>query len=289
MWNRATLKERGHSALKRNYWKCIIAAFIVMLLTGSFNSGRNSSQQEQPALYSSGQTLSGYTDNENLNEDVFTEDGVYTDASGTEYYFNDSSAIPANRWSQVPSRITSSIAGFFLPVLNMGRSFLVGLFPLVAGVAIAASILLGIFVFSLFEVGGAKFFVENAGQPALVRELLCGFTNGHYGNTVLTLFLRSLFTFLWSLLLIVPGIIKHYEYCMIPYLLADHPELSHDEAFAISKSMMDGNKLDVFVLDLSFIGWQILSGLTFGILGIFFVNPYIYATKAELYLALKRD
>ncbi|MEI3339447.1 MAG: DUF975 family protein [Eubacterium sp.] len=285
MWNRASLKERGRAALRRNYWKCIIAAFIVMLLTGSFNSGRNSSQQEQPALYSSNQ----YVDDTDLTEEFSSEDGVYTDASGTKYYFNDSTPFSENPRFRTPSRITFSIAGFFLPFLNMGRSFLVGLLPLVAGVAIAASILLSIFVFSLFEVGGAKFFVANAGQPAQVRELLCGFTNGHYGNTVLTLFLRSLFTFLWSLLLIVPGIIKHYEYCMIPYLLADHPELSHDEAFAISKSMMDGNKMDVFVLDLSFIGWQILSGLTFGILGIFYVNPYIYATKAELYLALKRD
>ena len=60
-------------------------------------------------------------------------------------------------------------------------------------------------------------------------------------------------TFLWSLLLIIPGIVKSYEYRMIPYLLADHPEMSKDEAFAASKAMIDGNKWDAFVLDFSFI------------------------------------
>lgn len=101
------------------------------------------------------------------------------------------------------------------------------------------------------------------------------------------MFLRNLFIFLWTLLLVVPGIIKHYEYLMVPYILAENPGMRREEAFLISKKMMMGQKWDTFVLDLSFIGWRILEGLTFGILGIFYVEPYIQSTFAELYTVNK--
>lgn len=147
--------------------------------------------------------------------------------------------------------------------------------------------ILRIFVFSMLEIGGCRFFIENAYRPAAMGEFLFAFRSGGYGKMVLTQLLRDLYTFLWSLLLIIPGIVKSYEYCMIPYLLADFPELTTDGAFSISREMMDGNKWDTFVLDLSFFGWELLSAVTLGIAGIFYVNPYEYATKAELYLKLK--
>ena len=74
---------------------------------------------------------------------------------------------------------------------------------------------------------------------------------------------------------------------MIPYLLADNPQMTKEEAFAESKSMMQGQKWKAFVLDLSFIGWDILSGMTMGILGIFYVQPYKDGTHAALYEALR--
>ena len=101
------------------------------------------------------------------------------------------------------------------------------------------------------------------------------------------MFLKALYVFLWSLLLVIPGIIKGYEYRMIPYILAENPGIDTKEAFAMSKQMMDGNKWNAFVLDLSFLGWIILSVFTCGILAVFYVNPYIYMTDAELYVALK--
>ena len=102
-----------------------------------------------------------------------------------------------------------------------------------------------------------------------------------------TLLLQAVYTFLWTCLLIVPGFIKAYEYCMIPYLLADHPEMTRQEAFATSKAMMKGNKWKAFVLDLSFIPWDILSALTLGIVSVFYVAPYRQLTAAALYEKLK--
>jgi uncharacterized membrane protein len=80
--------------------------------------------------------------------------------------------------------------------------------------------------------------------------------------------------------------VKAYEYRMIPYILAENPHMSKKEVFAASKSMMIGNKWKAFVLDLSFLGWHILSVFTVGILELFYVAPYMYATNAALYEAL---
>ena len=148
------------------------------------------------------------------------------------------------------------------------------------------AVLIGVFVLNALEVGGRRFFVVSHYQKAELGELGYGFSQA-YGNVTLTMFLRQLFTFLWSLLFVIPGIIKSYEYRMIPFILAENPDTPYKDAFEMSKKMMMGNKWDAFVLDLSFIGWFILTGITCGILGVFYVNPYKYMTDAELYVALK--
>ena len=84
----------------------------------------------------------------------------------------------------------------------------------------------------------------------------------------------------------IPGIVKAYEYRMAPYILAEHPELSYREVLRMSSNMMDGQKMNAYILDVSFIGWHILSAITGGIVGVFWTNPYVYATDAELYLTL---
>lgn len=86
--------------------------------------------------------------------------------------------------------------------------------------------------------------------------------------------LRDVFIFLWSLLFLIPGVIKHYSYRMVPYILADDPEIGAMDAITLSRQMMDGHKWNTFVLDLSFLGWDLLSALTLGLLGVFYVNPY---------------
>lgn len=89
----------------------------------------------------------------------------------------------------------------------------------------------------------------------------------------------TLFQFLWSLLFIIPGIVKGYSYALTPYILAKYPEISAKEALKVSMKLMDGKKSELFVLQLSFIGWFLLSGVTFGILGIFYVFPYYTITE----------
>ena len=156
----------------------------------------------------------------------------------------------------------------------------------VAAFALLVSAILKIFVLSPLEVGGRRFFRENSEQPAKLGEFGYGFKN-RYGHVVLTMFLRNLFIGLWSLLFVIPGIVKTYSYRMVPYILADNPNMKATEAITLSRQMMKGYKWKTFVLDLSFIGWILLTVITCGIVGIFYVSPYMYATDAEIYNALK--
>lgn len=98
-------------------------------------------------------------------------------------------------------------------------------------------------------------------------------------------FLRGLFTFLWALLFVIPGIVKSLSYAMTPFIMADNPELTAQEAINRSKELMDGHKADLFVLGLTFIGWSLLATLTLGI-GLLWLNPYINATYAAFYQSI---
>ena len=148
-------------------------------------------------------------------------------------------------------------------------------------------ILFTIFVKNILEVGVKRMFMENREHRTGVGTILYGFQSKGYGNVALTLFLRDLYTALWTLLFIIPGIVKSYEYRMVPYILSENPEMPHQRAFEISRKMMTGQKLDTFILDLSFIGWAILGGLTCGIVKIFYLKPYYEATYAELYAVFR--
>ena len=159
-------------------------------------------------------------------------------------------------------------------------------FIIVFVVLMAVVILLDVFIFNPLEVGCKKYYLRNLNEPAQVGNIGYAFDN-NYKNITKTMFFRDLFTVLWTLLFIIPGIVKSYEYQMIPYLLADNPQMTKEQAFEESKRMMQGQKWKAFVLDLSFIGWNILSALTLGILGIFYVQPYMDATHAALYEALR--
>lgn len=137
------------------------------------------------------------------------------------------------------------------------------------------------------------------GVYAAFRKLLAGqqvklvedaFTTGFksWGHNVGGMLLMVLYTILWSLLLIIPGIIKYFSYAMTPFILADKPELSANEAIELSMKMMDGHRLDFFILTLSFIGWSILCIFTLCI-GYLWLVPYMYTTMAAFYEDVKAE
>lgn len=156
----------------------------------------------------------------------------------------------------------------------------------VVGVILLFSTIASIFILKPLEVGTRRFFLVNGEEPAGLGELAYGFRSG-YLHTVGTMFLRDLFLALWACLFFIPGIVKAYSYRLVPYILAEHPEMSAQETITLSRQLMNGHKWNAFVLDLSFLGWEIVSCITLGLAGVFFVNPYVAATDAELYRVLR--
>lgn len=133
--------------------------------------------------------------------------------------------------------------------------------------------------------GYALFFLKVArAQSADYGTLFEGFKD--YLRIFLTMLLQNIYTFLWMLLLIVPGVIKSYSYSMTNFILADDAEIKYDAAIEKSMRMMQGHKMELFLLDLSMIGWYLLSLLTLGI-GFLFLGPYVTTAHAHFYEDLK--
>lgn len=132
-------------------------------------------------------------------------------------------------------------------------------------------------------VGYARFnldLVDRQKEPE-IGTLFGYFT--YWKKTAAAKFLQGLYVFLWSLLFIIPGIIAGYSYAMTSYILAENPELTASEAIERSKQMMSGNRWRLFCVQISFIGWEILSALlTFGI-GSLWITPYKQAATAAFY------
>ena len=168
--------------------------------------------------------------------------------------------------------------------LYQSLTMAISLFTVFGLLITAVFVLLKLLVGNALMVGGNLFFIENRNGGRGFGIAASSFRSGRYGNIVLTMFLMDLFISLWSLLLIIPGIIKSYEYLMVPYILAENPQMDRKEIFEISRRMMDGEKMNAFLLDLSFLGWIFLTVLTCGVAGILYVQPYMMATRTELYI-----
>lgn len=125
------------------------------------------------------------------------------------------------------------------------------------------------------------------GDADLVRNTF-RITFSSWGRNVLGMFLMMVFVVLWTLLLIIPGIVKAFAYALTPYILVDRPELSASQAINLSVEMMKGHKFDMFWLSVSFVGWIVLSILTLGI-GLFWVMPYMTASMGAFYQDVKAE
>lgn len=134
-----------------------------------------------------------------------------------------------------------------------------------------------------FEVAMLRF---RRGREDSVNEMLAAGFKEDYGRVLGISLLRAVFICLWSLLLIVPGIIKAYAYSMTAYIAEDNPELGPKECLDQSQAMMQGHKMDLFILDLSYIGWILLGFVSFGI-GFLWISPWMEMAHIRFYEELK--
>lgn len=155
---------------------------------------------------------------------------------------------------------------YYLLVFALGSTFIGSLL---------FSTLLTICIYNVFLKGRSSetYNLNDATEPL----------NSNISNRIMVSLMKEIYLFLWSLLFIIPGLIKSYSYAMTDFLSLKHPEWGHDECITQSRKIMDGHKFELFVLDLSFLGWDLLSILTFGILAIVYVTPYEIATRVEYF------
>ena len=184
------------------------------------------------------------------------------------------------------SQIKGKIGILFVITLVIGAisfvaGWLLGMIPVVGSLA-SAVIVTPAFALSVIRI---YLNVVAGGQPE-VKDSFTGFDD--FWAAFKVNFFVGLFTFLWSLLFVIPGIVKSYAYSMSMYVLAENKGKAALECIEESKKMTNGRKMDLFVLDLSFIGWHLLAGITFGIAYIW-VLPYVSATKANVYNLLKGE
>ena len=125
------------------------------------------------------------------------------------------------------------------------------------------------------------------GGEATAKDMFEGYNKELFSRVLTTTLLYYVYVFLWSLLLLIPGCIKAYSYAMTPYILKDNPEMKNNAAIEESMRMMNGHKLELFLLDLSFIGWALLSFLTCGI-GFLWLAPYMNMARVNFYEDLKK-
>ena len=236
MWSRAQLKGRAKATFKRNYWKCILISLLLTLIAGGSGAASGNISSATGSLHGSdNQAGSSYDYDSSYDSD----DGSLRDfEAGLEEGFKD--GLKAGNRGMMGGMVAAAIA--------------IGILIVVFLVIFVLILLVDVFIINPLEVGCRRFFIRNLNEPAQIGNIGYGFDN-NYRNVAKTMFFRDLFTVLWSLLFIIPGIVKAYEYMMIPYLLADNPQMTKEQAFAESKRMMQGQKWKAFVLDLSIIGW----------------------------------
>lgn len=187
---------------------------------------------------------------------------------------------------QAKEQLKGNVWMLFLCALVMSliatAAIMVSAFIPIIGSLVATFLVVGPLSYGLYVI----YLNVTYGERPEVGTLFDGFKN--YGPVVLLYVLISLFTFLWSLLLIVPGIIKGLSYSMSYYILAENPNMTANEALNESKAIMDGHKADLFVLALSFIPWILLCCITLGIAYIY-VIPYMQLTITNFYHKIKRQ
>lgn len=188
-----------------------------------------------------------------------------------------SSELRAQAWSALSGKWGMAVVATLVYMVICGVISLIPYVSSIAALLVSLPLAYGFTIMLLNVVRGSDVELNTLGE---------GFKD--YGRILGTMLLSSVYQFLWMLLLIVPGIIKGYSYALTPYLLKDHPELKFNAAIEESMRLMSGNKMRLFLLDLSFIGWFLLGLITFGI-AFLWITPYWNTARAAFYEDLMSD
>lgn len=280
MWERKQIKNEAKKVVQKNYWTAIVVCFLIALLTGEFGTSIIGVWQADDSV-----DPNYILDNKNiiLNDEVSQQK--------IKSIFNND--IEIKTWKIIEANLNSVMKPqkYIFKLWDAIELFYIN--QVLSGVILCITAIIALFFTIIIAdpliVGGKKYFLKaRDNSNTKINIIVEVFKKENWFNIAIIMLLKNIYNALWYLT-IIGGIIKTYEYRMIPYILAENPKIERKEAFTISKQMMQGNKWKTFILDISFIGWDIISVMTFGILSILYVNPYNAATNAELYVTLKKQ
>ena len=291
MWKRKELKTKAKQVVKRNYWTAMIVCFLVVLLTGEFGTSivgllqSDDSVEPHYIIHNESIFMNEQMDEEKAqelkekSEKIEEKKSMFTETQIKLWEALEANLNSATKSQKYIFKIWDAIEAIHINQMGLG---------ILLFAAACIAFLYTILFADPLIVAGRKYFLkarqdENT-KMGVMKEI---FKRGNWSNVATTMFLRNVYNFLWYLT-IIGGVIKTYEYRMIPYILAENPKIERKQAFKLSKQMMKGNKWRTFLLDMSFFFWSLLSVLTFGLLNIFYVNPYRTATVTELYVTLRK-
>lgn len=264
-FSRVSLKTKAKGFLRKNFWWAILITMIFTLVSNLGSVG-----------------LLPLDPSNMIKVNQSSQNNIINGTDNMNDYFNNGPIEFNNQYKNLYDKVEITIRTLF-PSYEGAIWILILILASIIALIIAV---LRIFIFNPLIVGCNRWYLENREKDRPGFDCLgYAFSKG-YLNTVKVMFLKDLFTFLWSLLFIIPGIVKSYEYRMIPYLLAENPNMHYKNVFNRTNSLMYGNKLDTFILDLSFLPWYLIAACLCGLLNIFYVAPYKKLTDTELYVCL---
>lgn len=280
------VKEKGKKSFKTSFWKVVAVCFIVTFLTG-------------------GTTIYLVRNEYNNIDTKYEVSNTFTGKSNFEIIndFIASSKVLGSKIDNYMNGATRGVLATFSNNISKSNSFLFGVLnglnqllfknkvanSIVIFIGSIISLVYFIFISNVIKVGKCRFLLENrCYKKTKIDRLLFSYKDKKYKNVALVMFKKSLYTFLWSLT-IIGGIIKHYSYMFIPYILAENSDIKSKDAFMLSKNMTNGYKWKMFLLDLSFILYDLLGVLTFNIFNLLVTNPYKATTYTELYMKIRND
>lgn len=286
MWERKSLKKEARGLQKRHYWRIVLICLAMAYVTGAYAASGTTS-----LLVSYNETKEDQdTVQSNLHQ------GSKSNAEVVEYiaqkakpeenkkYYRGVFASIFNNATEYGSVLFGILDTFFEGIWKGGAAAYIVVF-----VGTLLQMLFWFFVQDVLAVCQNRYFCEAASYKKVsMNRMLYIMKVKRWWNCAKIMFFKWVYTLFW-MLTIAGGFIKHYSYLMIPYILAENPSVTRKEAFCLSREMMRGNKWRTFVLDLSFLGWTLLSAITGGLVGIFYTNGYYTATFTELYLHLREQ
>lgn len=281
------VRNKGKRIYKSNFWKVVAVCFITAIMTG-------------------GSTIYLIRNEYNYsNSNIIHQSGILDNKSNSQIIrdFIKSIDKTKDKVDTYLNKTTKGIIATFVNNIHSSNSFVFGVLNAVNELVFKNKVTSGIIIFigvlirflywffgsNVIKVGKARFFLENRKyKKTKMKRLLFAYQDKKYKNIAKVMFKKCLYEFLWSFT-IIGGIIKHYSYYFVPYIISENPDMKSDDVIRLSKNMTKDYRWKMFLLDLSFVPYYIFGICTFNIFNLLVTNPYKECSYTELYMNIRKN